>query len=442
VGLIVQKFGGSSVATPEKMRRCAQWAIDARRAGHDVVMVVSAMGDTTDDLLVLAGKVSQTPSKRELDQLVVTGEQVSCALMAMTLQAAGCDAVSLTAQQCGISGEPNHSRARITGVSDARMRREIRAGRVPVVCGFQGVTDTGETVTLGRGGSDTTAVALAAALSADVCQIFTDVDGIFTSDPRIVQGAHRIDRVTYDEMLEAASLGAKVMHPRAVELGKKYNVPIHVLHSQVEGKGTLICGDMPGSAGPATSKDPNMESRVVSCVALKNDLGRIMLRGLPSRPGVQSEIFEPIAAAGISVDDIIQDEPTEGSMNLTFTLDRGDLAEVIPIVEQAANRVRGREDQAGVQVTTGYCKVSAVGAGMRSHPGVANTMFKTLADQGIKIENISTSEIAISCILPEFEGPRALRAVHEAFGLGAGAIQRETAGSQVTVRPAASGAKA
>lgn len=441
MGLIVQKFGGSSVATPEKMRRCAQWAIDARRAGHDVVMVVSAMGDTTDDLLALAGKVSQTPSKRELDQLVVTGEQVSCALMAMTLQAAGCDAVSLTAQQCGINGEPNHSRARITGVSDARMRREINAGRVPIVCGFQGVTDTGETVTLGRGGSDTTAVALAAALSADVCQIYTDVDGIFTSDPRIVTDAHRIDRVTYDEMLEAASQGAKVMHPRAVELGKKYNVPIHVLHSQMDGKGTLICGDAPGTPGSDTSKDSNMESRVVSCVALKNDLGRIMLRGLPSRPGVQSEIFEPIAAAGISVDDIIQDEPAEGSLTLTFTLDRGDLAEVIPIVEKAAARVRGGQN-IPVQVTTGYCKVSAVGAGMRSHPGVANTMFKTLADQGIKIENISTSEIAISCILPEFEGPRALRAVHEAFGLGAGAIERETSGSQVTVRPAASSAKA
>lgn len=437
MGVIVQKFGGSSVATPEKMRRCAEWAVKARSAGHDVVMVVSAMGDSTDDLLTLASKVSSSPSKRELDQLLVTGEQVSCALMAITLHDLGCDAVSLTAQQCGISAEPNHSRARITTIDDARMRREIRAGRVPVVCGFQGVTDADETVTLGRGGSDTTAVALAAALNAELCEIYTDVDGIFTSDPRIVPTAHRIDAVTYDEMLEAASQGAKVMHPRAVELGKKYNVPIRVLHSQVEGKGTLICGDT-----SAAMNDSNMESRVVSCVALKNDLGRILIRELPSRPGVQSEIFEPIAAAGISVDDIIQDEPAPDVMNLTFTLDRADLAEVIPIVEKAAVKARGKTaagapSEPGVQVTTGYCKVSAVGAGMRSHPGVANTMFKTLADQGIKIENITTSEIAISCILPEFEGARALRAVHEAFGLGAAGIERDTTDGQVTVRPAA-----
>lgn len=435
MGVIVQKFGGSSVATPEKMRRCAEWAVNARKAGHSVIMVVSAMGDSTDDLLTLAGKCSATPSKRELDQLLVTGEQVSCALMALTLQAAGCDAVSLTAQQCGISAEPNYSRARITDISKDRLTREMNAGRVPVVCGFQGVTPTGETVTLGRGGSDTTAVALAAAIQADVCEIYTDVDGIFTTDPRIVPTAHRIDAVTYDEMLEAASQGAKVMHPRAVELGKKYNVPIRVLHSQIEGKGTLICAD-PAILG----KDSNMESRLVSCVALKNDLGRIMIRDLPSRPGVQSEIFEPIAAAGISIDDIIQDEPAEGQLTLTFTLDRGDLAEVIPIVEKAASRVRGKQTDHlnnGIQVTTGFCKVSAVGAGMRSHPGVANTMFKTLADQGLKIENISTSEIAISCILTEFEGQRALRAVHDAFGLSnAPAVERETSGSNVTIRPA------
>ncbi len=421
MALVVQKFGGSSVANPERMKRCAERAIAARRAGRDVVVVVSAMGDATDDLLELAAKVSQKPSKREIDQLLATGEQVSSALMAMTLQGLGQDSVSLTGAQAGIEAEPNSfTRARIAHIDDARLRREIGAGKIPVVTGFQGVTEMGETATLGRGGSDTTAVAVAAAMKAHVCEIYTDVDGIFTSDPRIVPTAKRRERFTYDEMLEAASLGANVMHPRAVELGKKYNVPIKVLHSQVDGVGTLIAGE-----------DASMESRVVACVALKNDLGRIMIRDLPNRAGVQSAIFEPIAALNVSVDDIIQEETAPGHIALTFTLDRGDLSEVKPVVEQAARRVwaespdakisaRGESGaaDAGVIVRTGYCKVSAIGAGMRSHSGVASTMFKTLADAGVRIENITTSEIAISCILEEADGPKALRAVHDAFGLG------------------------
>lgn len=415
VALVVQKFGGSSVANPDRMKRCAERAVAAKRAGQEVVIVVSAMGDTTDDLLELAGKVTDKPNKREIDQLLATGEQVSSALMAMTLHGMGHDAVSLTGAQAGIVAEGNSfTRSRIANIDDTRLRREIAAGKIPVVTGFQAVTETGETATLGRGGSDTTAVAVAAALKADVCEIYTDVDGIFTSDPRLVPTAKRRDRFTYDEMLEAASLGAKVMHPRAVELGKKYNVPIKVLHSQVDGVGTLIAGD-----------DSSMESRVVACVALKNDLGRIMIRDLPNRAGVQSAIFEPVAELNVSVDDIIQEETAPGHIALTFTLDHSDLIEVKPVVEKAAKRVwaesRSEKPAAadgGVIVRTGYCKVSAIGAGMRSHSGVASTMFKTLAEAGVRIENITTSEIAISCILEEADGPRALRAVHDAFGLG------------------------
>ncbi|MBC7772557.1 MAG: aspartate kinase [Pyrinomonadaceae bacterium] len=417
--LVVQKFGGSSVANADRMRKCAERAVAAKQRGDRVVMVVSAMGDTTDDLLELAAKVTQTPSRREIDQLLATGEQVSSALMAMTLQGLGHDAISMTGAQSGIQVESNSfTRARITSIDQSRLMKEIDAGRIPVVTGFQGVTDSGETATLGRGGSDTTAVALAAALKADVCEIYTDVDGIFTSDPRIVPTARRRDKFTYDEMLEAASLGARVMHPRAVEVGKKYNVQIRVLHSQEEGLGTLIAGE-----------DDSMESRVVACVALKNDLGRIMIRDLPNRAGVQSAIFEPIAAAKVSVDDIIQEETSLGHIALTFTLDRGDLAEVKPMVERAAKIIWAEKNggvgnggaDAGIVVRTGYCKVSAIGAGMRSHSGGASTMFKTLAEQGIRIENITTSEIAISCILEEADGPKALRAVHDAFGLASAA---------------------
>ncbi len=421
MSLVVQKFGGSSVADAGRMHRCARRVADARASGKRVVVVVSARGDTTDDLLELAGQVSQSPSKREIDQLLASGEQVSIALMAMTLHGMGYDAVSLTGAQCGIKAESLHTRARITGIDQARLQRELDADRIPVVAGFQAVTDDGEVVTLGRGGSDTTAVALAAALKADVCEIYTDVDGIFTADPRLVPDARRRDCLTYDEILEAASLGTKVMHPRAVELGKKFGVPIRVLHSQQDGKGTLIAAE-----------DPAMESRVVSSVALKNDVGRIMIRDLPNAPGVQSAVFAPVAAAGISVDDIIQDEPAPGRITLTFTVDRADLAEVRPLVEAAAGRLRPpTPPDNGVTVSTGYCKVSAVGAGMRSHSGVASLMFKALADQGIKIENITTSEIGISCILAEYDGPRALRAVHEAFGLSS--AQAEDRVAQVVI---------
>ncbi len=429
--LVVQKFGGSSVADPERMRRCAERIIDAKRRGLDVVVVVSAMGDTTDDLIDLMNRVCPSPPKREVDQLLATGEQVSIALMAMTLCAMGVPAVSLTGGQAGIITEPMHTRAKIKSVARQRLERELAAGRVPVVAGFQGLADGtgsdgrvgGECVadltTLGRGGSDTTAVALAAALGADECEIYTDVDGIYTADPRHVPTARLKETISYDEMMEAASQGARVMHLRAVELGKKAGVPIRVLHSQrapAAGdaqRGTLI-----------TVEDPSMmEGRAVSVVTLKTDIGRVTLVDLPNKPGVQEAIFAPIAAAGISVDDIIQNEievpaPAAGHVggrcNIAFTVDRPDLAEVRPIAEQVVKDLGGGQ----VQVDTSLVKVSAVGVGMVSQSGVASTMFRALAGENIPIANITTSEIKISCLIPETHGKKAMQVVHDAFGLG------------------------
>lgn len=427
LALIVQKFGGSSVATPERMRACAERIIEARRRGDQVVVVVSAMGDTTDDLIELANKCHSNPPKREMDQLLATGEQVSIALMAMTLESMGVPAVSLTGGQVGIITEPSHTRAKIKSVARARLEKELAAGKVPVVAGFQGLADgtaitaegetcVADTTTLGRGGSDTTAVALAAALGADECEIYTDVDGIYTADPRIVPGARLKETISYDEMMEAASQGAKVMHLRSVELGKKAGVPIRVLHSQRPSpngqRGTLI-----------TVEDPAMmESRAVSVVSLKTDIGRVTVVNLPNRPGIQEAIFGPIAAAGISVDDIIQNE-TEvpaaaaehvgGRCNIAFTVDRADLAEVRPLVEETVRALGG----GAVQVDTSLVKVSAVGVGMVSQSGVAATMFRALAEEGIPITNITTSEIKISCLIPEQHGKRATQVVHDAFGL-------------------------
>jgi len=417
---IVQKYGGSSVATPAKVLACAQRVAAAVTGGSRVVVVVSAMGDTTDELLALAQAVGGLDNKREVDQLLATGEQVSIALLAMALKTLNIPAVSLTGRQAGIGTELRHGRARITDVEAGRLEAELDAGRVPVVAGFQGTAATGDTTTLGRGGSDTTAVALAAAIKARECEIYTDVDGIYTADPRLVPGARLLARISYEEMLEAASQGAQVMHLRSVELGMKAGVPIRVLHAQRAGMqagvgGTLIC-DL------ATANQSMEHRKAVTTVALKTDIGRVSLEDLPSRPGVQSEVFKRVAQAGISVDDIIQHEVEpigagtggERTCNLVFTVDRGDLPEIGPIVE-AVLRVLGSGRS---RVDLGLAKVSAVGAGMQSQPGVASTMFGALADAGVTIANITTSEIKVSCIVPEADGPRALRAVHEAFGLG------------------------
>ncbi len=415
--VIVQKFGGSSVANAEKMRKCAERAEQAVKRGDRVAIVVSAMGDSTDDLIALANTVTGTPDKREMDQLMATGEQVSIALMSMTLKAMGIPSVSLTGQQCGMHTDELHTRARIQSVDKSRILAELAQGRVPVVAGFQGVSPNGDVTTLGRGGSDTTAVALAAAIGADECEIYTDVDGVYTTDPRIEPTARLLARISYDEMMEAASQGAKVMHLRSVELGKKAGVPIRVLHSQRPidhpNRGTLICNAL-------TSSGEKMEDRqAVSIVALKNDLGRVTLEDLPNRPGIQRDIFENIARHGISVDDIIQNEletgPNPGQRcNIVFTLDKADLADITPIIEGVIKSI----GQGRMKIDLGLVKVSAIGVGMQSQPGVAATMFRALADAGITIANITTSEIKISCILPEVDGAKAVRVVHDAFGLG------------------------
>jgi aspartate kinase len=337
--------------------------------------------------------------------------------MSMTLKAMGLPAVSLTGSQCGMHTDELHTRARIQTVDKTRLLAELSQGKIPVVAGFQGVSPSGDVTTLGRGGSDTTAVALAAAIGADECEIYTDVDGVFTTDPRIEPKARPLARISYDEMMEAASQGARVMHLRSVELGKKAGVPIRVLHSQrpldYPNRGTLIC-NAPTSTGESVE-----DRQAVSIVALKNDLGRVTLEDLPNRPGIQRDVFEKIASAGISVDDIIQHEietgPNPGQRcNVIFTLDKADLQDVKPLIDQLiASLGQGR-----AKIDLGLVKVSAIGVGMQSQPGVAATMFRALADAGITIANITTSEIKISCILPEADGPRAVRVVHDAFGLG------------------------
>ncbi len=409
MALIVQKFGGSSVADADRIRRCAQRAYDSRRAGNDVVVVVSAMGKTTDKLIELANEITQSPVKREMDQLMAAGEQVSIALTAIALETLGQEAVSLTGAQAGILTEAAHTKARIRTISPAPIRRHLSEGKVVVVAGFQGVTPDGQVTTLGRGGSDTTAVALAAALKADACEIFTDVDGIYTADPRIVPDASKIDKISYEAILELASLGAKVMASRSILFGMKYDVPIHVRHSMLPDPGTWIV--------PETD---DMEQEEVTGVALKTNLGRITLTGLPGGPGVQARIFATVGAAGIMVDDIIQSEVAPDHTTVSFTVDHADLVDIRPVLDRIIRELSRGE----VQVDVGLCKVSAVGVGMRSHTGVAAKMFRALAEakgaagRGIAIQNITTSEIKISCILAKEDGETAMRAVHEAFGLG------------------------
>ncbi|HMN95882.1 MAG TPA: aspartate kinase [Phycisphaerales bacterium] len=407
---IVQKFGGTSVGDPERIRRCAERVATTRRAGHAVVVVVSAMGHATDELIELAGKVCEAPSRREMDMLLATGEQVSIALMAMALGRLGVEATSMTGGQLGIRTDDAHGRARIVSIDAARIRAELDAGRVVVAAGFQGVTARGEITTLGRGGSDTTAVAIAAALDVGghggeeggLCEIYTDVDGVYTADPRLVASASKIIRISYEEMLELAALGAGVMHARAVMFGQKYGVPIHVRHSQRPENGTLI-----------VEETPEMEDSPVVGVALKADLGRVSLRRIPSRIGVQGEIFAAIANANVMVDDIIQTEFGD-TAHISFTVDHADLAEV----KSVAARVLETLGTGELAVEIGLAKVSAVGTGMKSHTGVASGMFTALGEAGIPIQNITTSEIKISCIVPREHGKRALQVVHDAFGLG------------------------
>ena len=402
MGIVVQKFGGSSVADAQKMRACAEHVIQSVRAGEQVVVVVSAMGDSTDDLLKLVSSVSAKPNRRELDQVLATGELVSVGLVAMTLQAMGQKARSMTGAQAGIKTDEAFGSAGVLDIDDRALRELLREGVVPVVAGFQGVSGSGDVTTLGRGGSDTTAVALAAKLGGR-CEILKDVDGVYTADPRVVPDARRLTTVTYDEMLEAAALGSQVIHPRAVELAKKFNVPLRVMHSHEPSRGgTLIVGEDGSSTG-----------RVVSSVVLKRGVCRVSIRGLVNRPGIQSEVFEPLAAARVPIDDIIQEEDGPGTINLTFTLHKDDAAEASGVVHGVAGKIGVQ----AVRIDSGLATVSAVGSGMRYTPGVAARMFTALAGATVRIENISTSEIRISVVVAERDGARAAACIHEAFGL-------------------------
>lgn len=403
MSLIVQKFGGTSVATAEKIHRAARRAIRAKLEGHKVVLVVSAMGHATDELIALARAICTDPPKRELDMLLTTGEQVSIALMAMAIDATGHEAISLTGAQLGLVTDSAHTRARIQRISRDRMDRELLAGKIVIVAGFQGIDASGEITTMGRGASDTTAAALAAVLGAAVCEIYTDVDGVYTTDPRLVPQARKIEAISYDVMLEMAACGAGVMHSRAIEFGKKFHVPIHVRSSLTDTPGTMIMAETPG-----------MEGVAVQGVTLKEDLAMVSLTAVPNTPGMAARIFAEVARNHLLVDDIVQNIYDGGKLaNLGFSTNATDAAEAKAVCE----RIAAQLGIGGVALDEGVSKVSAIGVGMRTHTGIASTMFDALAKAAINIENISTSEIVISCIVRRQDGAKALRFLHDAFGL-------------------------
>ncbi len=403
VPLLVQKFGGTSVADSDKILAAARRAIRAHQRGSQVLVVVSARGHTTDELIELAKEITERPPAREMDMLLSTGEQVSVALMAMAIQALGVPAISFTGAQIGIVTDSFHTKARIRNISTERMAQALGEGKIVIVAGFQGVDEHYNITTLGRGGSDTTAVALAAVLGADACEIYTDVDGVYTTDPRVVPEARKIDRISYDEMLELASLGAGVMHSRSIEFAKKYAVPIHVRSSFSDAEGTWIVGEA----------DARRLGATVTGAALAKDESRVTILGVPDRPGVVHKIFHTIAAANIVVDMIVQNVATGGATEVSFTVASGDLAETLRAAEAAA-RVIGAS---GVTHDAEVAKVSVVGLGMRTHTGVATSMFEALARAGINIQMITTSEIKISVLVDRGSSAAALRAVHKAFEL-------------------------
>ena len=400
--MIVQKYGGTSVGSAARIRRVSRRIASSVRQGAQVVAVVSAMGHTTDRLIALAESVNPEPPARELDMLIANGETITAPLVAMCLQGMGVPAVSLTGSQAGVRTSGHHSRARIRDIKPDRILDALSKKQVPVVAGFQGVTEELEITTLGRGGSDTTAVALAAALQAETCEIYTDVDGIFTADPRVVKTARKLPYIQYDEMLELAAVGARVMHPRAVEIGELYNVPIHVRSSFSEGVGTMIVAQLP------------MEDRKrVRGIAQETNVAKITVVGVRDRPGVAAMIFEPLAEAGISVDVIVQNIGRSGHTDLTFSVAESELKAAEKLVKAAAKEVGATR----VQSAGGIAKLSVVGTGMLGTPGIAARMFRALADAGINIEMISTSEIRITCLVARDQVDRGVRILHQAFEL-------------------------
>jgi aspartate kinase len=402
MALIVQKYGGTSVGSIERIEAVARKVAATRQRGDDVVVVVSAMSGETNRLIALAHEIDEQPSAREMDVLVSTGEQVTIALLSMALHKIGSDARSYTGGQVRILTDSAHSKARIQEIDDARVRADLKAGRVVIVAGFQGVDEHGNITTLGRGGSDTTAVAMAAALKADECQIYTDVDGVYTTDPRIEPRARRLERITFEEMLEMASLGSKVLQIRSVEFAGKYNVPLRVLSSFEEGEGTLI-----------TFEEEGMEEAMISGIAFSRDEAKLTILGVPDRPGVAFEILGPIADANIEVDMIVQNVAEDDTTDFTFTVHRNDFKKAFELLKQVTGKLGAREVTGDDKIV----KISLVGVGMRSHAGIASTMFQALAKEGINIRMISTSEIKISVIVDEKYLELGVRTLHDAFGL-------------------------
>ncbi len=402
MALIVQKYGGTSVGTVERIECVAERVKKWHDEGHSVVVVVSAMSGETNRLVGLAKSIQEEPTPREYDVLLSTGEQVTIALLSMALEKRGCPARSYTGGQVHILTDSTHNKARILSIDDKRMREDLSKGRVVVVAGFQGRDEAGNITTLGRGGSDTTAVALAAALAAEECQIYTDVDGVYTTDPRVVPEARRLDRITFEEMLEMASLGSKVLQIRSVEFAGKYNVPLRVLSSFTEGGGTLI-----------SYEEGQVEEALISGIAFNRDEAKLTIVGVPDTPGVAGDILAPIGEANIEVDMIIQNIGEDGTTDFTFTVHRNDYSKALEILSNTSENLGAREVVGDDKIV----KVSLVGVGMRSHVGIAGTMFKTLATEGINIRMISTSEIKISVVIDEKYLELAVRALHSAFGL-------------------------
>ena len=401
--LVVQKYGGTSVGSLDRIRHVAKRIEHVRKIGTQVVVVVSAMAGETDKLVKMASEICDNPERREMDLLLSSGERISSALLTMALQARGISAISMTGRQIGLQTDSVHTRARIKQIDAKRAQQALKNNNVIVVAGFQGINEQGDVTTLGRGGSDTSAVALAVALGASQCEIYTDVDGVYTADPRMVPKAKKLDVVSYDEMLEMASLGAKVLQIRCVEFAHKFQMPLLVKSSYIEGsKGTLIC-----------EEDSNMEQPLVSGIMYDKNQAKITLKEVPDQPGIAANIFEPIAAAGLSVDMIIQNISAEGHTDLSFTLGREELDEAMMIMDKVAKKIRAFTVSADSKIS----KISIVGAGMRSHSGVAARIFKSLSKEKINILMISTSEIKVSCIIEQKHTKAAVNALHKAFEL-------------------------
>lgn len=405
MSLIVMKFGGSSVADADKIKNVASRIIEKAKQGNKVVVVVSAPGDMTDDLISLAEKLTDSPDKREMDMLLATGEQVSIALLSMAIKARGVNAISLTGPQAGIHADLAYTKARITKIVPTKIKKEISAGKIVIVAGFQGINPHEDITTLGRGGSDLTAVALAAALKADECEIYTDVEGVYTTDPRMVKEAQKISVISYDEMLEMAGTGAQVMQGRSVEVAKKFGVKIHVRSSFTKNTGTIITGD---------EQEVSMEEVVVRAVTFDKNQAKLSILDVPDRPGVASKIFGALAKESINVDMIIQSAARQKYNDISFTVGRSELKRTAEILR----RMKEKIGASGVLADDTVAKISIIGVGMKSHPGVAAMMFAALAKEKVNIEMISTSEIKISCVIKDSDVERAVKSLHKAFGLG------------------------